>query len=223
MLVALLLPAIQAAREAARRASCLNAMRQIGLALQNYHSSNKALPGSNSVPFAESGELQTFVGIEPGGNEEDSDVFYSAKYPERLCAGSGFSWLATLMPYVEAGNLYNRLDMNPQLDHKADADKFRTGPWDETPPGNVDQSLTAKVPSAPNHRLVWSTPVKGFLCASSPNDKYVSDNLTAGIDLPMNYESMATSDTYVLREGINVGEQAIPALGNYVAIGSDSP
>src|SRR4051812_30003902 len=44
ILVALLLPAIQAAREAARRAKCQSNMRNIGLALQNYHSAKKRFP-----------------------------------------------------------------------------------------------------------------------------------------------------------------------------------
>src|SRR5438067_525643 len=72
VLVALLLPAIQAAREAARRSSCQNNLRQIGIAFQNFHDTNNAFPplriaGGDGwascwvlvMPFMEQGSLFT--------------------------------------------------------------------------------------------------------------------------------------------------------------------
>ncbi|MFN6401175.1 MAG: DUF1559 domain-containing protein [Planctomycetota bacterium] len=90
LLVGLLLPAVQAARESARRMSCSNNIRQIGLALQNHESALKALP-SGAVAKA-----YTQVPSTPW-------TFYR------------WSALAMLSPYLENTVAYNILDLDKPL------------------------------------------------------------------------------------------------------------
>jgi len=78
VLVALLLPAVQAAREAARRSSCSNNLRQIGIGMHNHHDTYGTLP---------LGWLTT-----------------SATQPN-----PGWSWQALILPFIEQGNMYDKL------------------------------------------------------------------------------------------------------------------
>src|SRR5271154_138358 len=78
VLIALLLPAVQQAREAARRTQCKNNLKQLGLALHNYHDNFKFFPPGN-------------IGT-PGTSIIDA--------PRR-------SFLVHLLPYMDQVNIYN--------------------------------------------------------------------------------------------------------------------
>jgi prepilin-type N-terminal cleavage/methylation domain-containing protein/prepilin-type processing-associated H-X9-DG protein len=84
VLIALLLPAVQAAREAARRAQCTNNLKQIGLAVHNYISTNNVLP-------------TMYITYYMVGNQD---------------AAQTFSGLARMLPYLEQNSIYNAINFN---------------------------------------------------------------------------------------------------------------
>ena len=93
VLIALLLPAVQSAREAARRMQCANNLKQIGLALHNYHS------GWNTFPV---GFLYAYTGVLPNS----SPLQYR------------WSVLAQMSPQLEQANLFNALNFNFPVAHQ---------------------------------------------------------------------------------------------------------
>ncbi len=88
VLVALLLPAVQAAREAARRTQCLNNLRQLGLACENYESSHRRFPPtditqgtstglsihSRLLPYVEESTLNNLVDVTKAYNAPENDM-----------------------------------------------------------------------------------------------------------------------------------------------------
>lgn len=95
LLCAILLPAVQRAREAARATQCRNQIRQLALALHMYHDTHSVLPPGSQV--------QDLAAVESPFNFT-----------------KGYGWTVAILPYIERNDLYNRFDfdLDCQIHHR---------------------------------------------------------------------------------------------------------
>ena len=107
ILIALLLPAVQAAREAARRSQCTNNVKQIGLALHNYHDKNNAFPSLNYQPNNPNGRMHGICGLLPYVEQQaiydqissNSGTSLAANGTTTYIAWGGEPWDNNYIPY----------------------------------------------------------------------------------------------------------------------------
>ncbi len=117
ILVALLLPAIQAAREAARRSQCTNNLKQLGLAVLNHEQIHKAFPTSEGWEYSNTDDGVVL----PGASESDIVSALKSGAHKPL---SGKGWILTVLPELEEGSLFDQFRAGGAFDGKG---PFRNG------------------------------------------------------------------------------------------------
>lgn len=121
VLAALLLPAVQSAREAARRIQCLNNLKQIGLALHSYHDSHRVFPPGviSAYPTLE----QALLTLSSGGlfspktaTPETPWTFLLLPFLEQQSAAERFQWNSGVLGYVDFRPPYFLSGVNANAD-----------------------------------------------------------------------------------------------------------
>lgn len=120
ILVALLLPAVQAAREAARRMSCGNNMKQLGIAIHNYHDTYKTFPPDGIWH----------------GNQKGQPGVQGAAINQGNTA-RGYTWIALILPFMEQTPLHDKID-------------FENPAWNQSIPNSSGQTTPIRELSFPS-------------------------------------------------------------------------
>jgi prepilin-type N-terminal cleavage/methylation domain-containing protein/prepilin-type processing-associated H-X9-DG protein len=142
ILIGLLLPAVQKVREAAARMQCSNNLKQIGLALHNYHDT---------------------MGFFPSAGASDGKPMSGGPWPN---SGEGTNWLVHILPFIEQGNIYNKLTW------RGDS-------------GWTDDPTQPQSSAVNNVNIVAGVTVKIYRCPSDPRAPLLANgsNVPGGIQV----------------------------------------
>jgi prepilin-type N-terminal cleavage/methylation domain-containing protein len=174
VLIALLLPAVQAAREAANRNSCQNNEKQIGLALLNYENKRKCLPPIQTCGQPGDTQLGDIPGTPTGAGNTSTGGPGSFTGTE-----AGYSWMVFILPDIEESTLYQSI-VTTSL-------KFTKSAFSNAILASVSNTGTIASNMNPHAATVA---VGGFICPSFAGDKTVGpDPAISGATPPTNYSA----------------------------------
>jgi len=154
MLIALLLPAVQAAREAGRRMQCSNNIRQLGLA-QNLH------VDSHNV-FTQAGRPQTLITIAGLVNTDANSNDYNPEGSHKM-----WGYIQQMLPFMEQTALYDRVV-------RAVQDNYLWNPWrgDEEDYGRQDLRDKGY---GPRNATAWAVEIPSLICPSTAGSGFTGD------------------------------------------------
>jgi len=193
ILIALLLPAIQAAREAANRNSCLNKEKQLGLALLMHENVRKVFPLITTLN-------PTYITANQSTPTTIQTAIWQAK-PGGATSGNGWSWVVQILPYMEEKNLYSNISNNSQ--------KFTT--QQGTPTGPFNTSIVNGNPTAtpvPAHCATVYLP--GLVCPSWTGNSNTNGNTT--VDSTTSYGGAPEYASLMSGQGVNTAPTCYKAV-----------